>query len=194
MLVLHLRLPTKMTNNGPVIMYKWVVFLRGVNVGGNNIVKMKKLVSHLLDAGFLEAKSYIQSGNLVVSSDLADEQAIELKVAEVINAHFGFKPDVMAVAPSSLREILSDNPFNQPDIDPKNLHYQLCRSTPQPDREKLDALKIESESYHIGQQVLYFHAPDGVGRSKFAAGAEKCLGVPATARNQRTIQKLLEMV
>ncbi len=57
----------------------------------------------------------------------------------------------------------------------------------------LDSIKSRSESYTLIGKAFYFHAPDGIGRSKLAARAEKLLGVDATARNWRTVSKLIAM-
>jgi len=59
----------------------------------------------------------------------------------------------------------------------------------------LESLKSDSERFRLIGRVFYLHAPDGVGRSKLAAKAEKMLGVPMTDRNWRTvttIQKLAQ--
>ena len=62
-----------------------------------------------------------------------------------------------------------------------------------PDIEALDNAKTPTETYQLTDHVLYLHAPDGIGRSKLAANAEKHLGVVTTARNYRTVEKLLSM-
>ncbi len=51
-----------------------------------------------------------------------------------------------------------------------------------------------SETFVVGNGVVYLHAPAGLGTSKFAAGMEKACGVPMTVRNWRTIGSLWEMV
>jgi uncharacterized protein (DUF1697 family) len=53
---------------------------------------------------------------------------------------------------------------------------------------------LSTERYELIDSVFYLYAPDGFGRSKLAAGAERKLGEPATARNFTTIQKLSEML
>ena len=58
------------------------------------------------------------------------------------------------------------------------------------DTDWLDDAKAPREEYRIADQVLYLHAPDGIGRSKLARNAERYLGVVATARNLRTVHKL----
>jgi uncharacterized protein (DUF1697 family) len=54
-------------------------------------------------------------------------------------------------------------------------------------------VKTTTERYQLVRQVFYLHAPDGLGKSKLAASVEKHLGVEATARNWRTVQRVLEL-
>jgi uncharacterized protein (DUF1697 family) len=60
--------------------------------------------------------------------------------------------------------------------------------------EALDNAKTSTEKYKLTDRVFYLHAPDGIARSKLAANAEKLLGVVTTARNYRTVDKVLSMV
>ncbi len=77
----------------------------------------------------------------------------------------------------------------------KTLHFSFLFEPPaDPDLKALADAKSPTESYKLTDRVFYLHAPDGVGRSKLAANAEKHLGVVTTARNYRTVNKLLEMV
>jgi len=62
-----------------------------------------------------------------------------------------------------------------------------------PDFEKLDELKTLTENYKILDNIFYLYAPDGIGRSKLAAKVDKFLGIETTARNWRTINKVLEL-
>ena len=57
----------------------------------------------------------------------------------------------------------------------------------------LESLKSDSERFHLIDKVFYLYAPEGIGRSKLAANAEKLLGAPMTDRNWRTVCKILDM-
>ena len=90
---------------------------------------------------------------------------------------------------------VDSNPFPKAVSDPKTLHFLfLAEPAADPDTEALDDMKTTSEEYKLTDGVFYLHAPDGIGRSKLAANAEKHLGVVATGRNYRTVDKLLSMV
>ena len=59
--------------------------------------------------------------------------------------------------------------------------------------DAIQALCSDSERWQLTDAVFYLHAPDGIARSKLADAAERKLGVGATARNWRTVSKLLEL-
>jgi len=63
-----------------------------------------------------------------------------------------------------------------------------------PDLEKLERIRKENERFELHGRYFYLHAPDGIGRSKLAANAERLLGTPMTDRNWRTVSKIMEMV
>ncbi len=89
---------------------------------------------------------------------------------------------------------MESNPFPEAEAEPKTLHLFFLASAPEAaDIESLTEAKSPSERFHLTDHVFYLHAPDGIGRSKLAANAEKYLGVAITARNWRTVQKLREM-
>jgi uncharacterized protein (DUF1697 family) len=87
------------------------------------------------------------------------------------------------------------NPYPEADEEPKSVHlYFLAGDPAEADIAGLEAVRAPAERFHLEGGVFYLHAPDGVGRSKLAAKAERLLGVSATARNWRTVTKLREMV
>jgi uncharacterized protein (DUF1697 family) len=93
-----------------------------------------------------------------------------------------------------IKEAADANPFPKAEAESKSVHLYFLAKTPKdPDLEALNRLKSGKESFKLMDDVFYLHAPDGIGRSKLAARAEKLIGVEATARNWNTVTKLLEM-
>ncbi|MEX0300458.1 MAG: DUF1697 domain-containing protein [Kordiimonas sp.] len=175
-------------------MNKFIILLRGINVGGKNKVPMKELTKHLLEAGLAGVKTYIQSGNLVISTSITDRHEVTALVMQVIEQRFGFQVSAIALTLNEYSRALTNNPFKDAEDTPSTLHLSFLDTIPSdPDIEKLDNLKSNSERFKLNGPMFYLHAPDGVGRSKLAAGAEKAIGVPATARNWRSAQKILEL-
>jgi hypothetical protein len=78
---------------------------------------------------------------------------------------------------------MAGNLFPEAEADPSSLHIGFLASTPKnPDLKKLESLKAESERFHLSDHMFYLQAPEGVGRSRLAASAEKALGVPMIDR------------
>jgi len=173
----------------------FVVLYRGINVVGNNAVKMERLRALHERLGHRGVASYIQSGNVVVAAR-GSEEAIAGKVAAAFAGEFGFAAKVMVVEARRWGEIVAGNPFAKCAVEnPKKVHAGICLG--EPSAAGLKALLARtggSERFEIGRGVLYLHAPDGYGTSKFAAGMEKAGGVAMTVRNWRTVEALWKMV
>jgi uncharacterized protein (DUF1697 family) len=172
----------------------YIALFRGINVGGKNSLPMKELVALLEGMGAKKVRTYIQSGNAVFQSEENDPAQLAKRLSAEIKKCRGFAPQVLLLKLEAVKLAMAKNPFPEAESDPASLHLGFLLSPPaKPDLERLGSLKKESERFHLGDGVFYLHAPEGVGRSKLAAGAEKALGVPLTDRNWRTVCKLKEL-
>ena len=175
-------------------MITYIALFRGVNVGGNNSMPMKELIAILEGLGMRKVKTYIQSGNVVFQTNEKDLSQTSRKITTEIKKYHGFESHLLILGLEDLKRAIEGNPFSEAETDPSNLHLGFLASrTDRPDLEKLSLLKKESERFQLIDRVFYIHAPEGVGRSKLAASAEKLLGVPMTDRNWRTVCKIMEM-
>ena len=188
-------------------MTTWIALLRGVNVGGKNKLPMKGLISELEALGFENVRTYIQSGNVVfrtpgARSDRASLSAagIATSIAQSIKNRFGFQPGVIVISKEEVIRTATSNPFSEAEeeLDGGALHLFFLDIPPKDvlrkmDAKSLDAVKRPTERWQVIGSVFYLHAPEGFGNSKLAARAERCLGVPATARNWRTVCELLKL-
>lgn len=174
-------------------MNTYIVLFRGINVGGKNILPMKELKSTLENIGFRRVRTYIQSGNVILESDQNNTKAIASEIADAVISAHRFKPNVIVLTAAGLQNSVERNPFDTDDG--KALHFYFLESLPrEPRLEMLMKLKADTEEYEITDNVFYLFAPDGIGRSKLAANVEKYMGVPVTARNWNTVNKLLTMI
>jgi uncharacterized protein (DUF1697 family) len=174
-------------------MRNYIAFFRGVNVGGNR-VSMKELVALLESLGCRSVKTYIQSGNAIFESQV-DAVPLSAAINAEIRIRYGFEPEVLLLEPEDVSRAIHNNPFPEAESDPKSLHLGFLASAPeQADWKALESLRKESEQYRLIGNVFYLLAPEGVGRSRLAANAERALGVPMTDRNWRTVCALMEMV
>lgn len=171
-----------------------IALLRGINVIGNNKLPMKELSALLTGLGLRDVQTYIQSGNVVFHSNAKNKTALAAKISAAIEAQHGFAPQVLLLDAAELHRAMADNPYPEAEADPKSLHLFFLDGAPlHPDLKSLEALKADSERFKLAGKVFYLHAPEGFGRSKLAARAEKLLGVAASARNWNTVCKLAEM-
>ncbi|MDA1074805.1 MAG: DUF1697 domain-containing protein [Proteobacteria bacterium] len=169
-----------------------IALLRGINVGGRNVLTMAALKETFEQLGCTDVQTYIQSGNVVFQT--ADLARLKRKLPESLNRQIGTTPEVIYVSATEWRNVVNANPFPEATRDPKTVHAFFLQDTPDIDPKSLDALKSKSEAWRIVGDVFYLYAPDGVGRSRLANRAEATLGVATTARNWRTITRLLAMV
>ena len=182
-----------MATQGNAAVRTWIALFRGINVGGNHILPMAALREDLEALDLQEVRTYIQSGNVVFETAEAME-TVGPGIEQRIQERHGFRPAVMMLSRGQLRAIDAANPFPETVGQPKTLHFQfLAAPASTADLEGMAQWKAENERFHLTDRALYFHAPDGIGRSKLAARMEKLLGVPATGRNYRTVAKLLAM-
>ncbi len=175
-------------------MQTYIAFFRGINVGGHNRLPMKALKVQLEKLGLSGIKTYIQSGNVVFQSDPIDPSQLAEKIrAEVKKAH-GFDPEVLVLRLDELKTALEANPFPEAEPEPKTLHIGFLASTPvSPDMEGLESLRKDNERFQLKDRYFFLYAPDGIGRSRLAAKAEKLLGVAMTDRNWRTAAKVMAL-
>jgi uncharacterized protein (DUF1697 family) len=169
-------------------MKTYIALFRGINVGGKNALPMKELVAILEDLGSEKVKTYIQSGNAVFVSPEKDPQRLSKTIRVEVKKRRGFEPYVLLLELKDFDRVIRNNPFPDAETDPQTLHTGFLASTPEhPNLKTLDSLKRGSERFRLIDSVFYLHAPDGIGKSKLAANAEKLLGVEMTDRNWRTV-------
>ncbi len=171
----------------------WVALFRGINVGGKNIVPMAELRSELEAVGLQSVRSYIQSGNVVFESKLKSANSLSKLISDCVEENRGFRPAVLILNSNDLQKAIDSNPFQAAASEPGKLHCFFLSKAAKLDSASVEKAQAQSETCKLVGKVFYLHAPDGIGRSKLAANAEKYLGVPVTARNFRTVLKIAEL-
>lgn len=175
-------------------MARLIVLLRGINLGARNRISMPDLREALGDAGYDDVRTYLQSGNVVLTStDSAKKVARECE--RLIADRFGLEIAVVTRTRNELAKVVERNPLGRVAKDPKR--YQVSFLAAKPDaklvRKLADAAVAPEKLVSIGRELYAWH-PKGVARSKlWAQLAGKDLGVTATARNWTTVTKLLEL-
>lgn len=176
-------------------MQTYIALFRAINVLGNNLLSMKELKVILANLGAEEVETYIQSGNVVMNHKEKDTKKLSNKIKTAIKKSHRFEPNVLLLKQKDVLKAYSSNPFSEGEEEPKTVHAFFCEAKPtKPDFAKMDEIKTGTERYELIDKIYYLHTPDGFGRSKLGARCEKLLGVPATARNWRTVKKLVKMI
>jgi len=175
-------------------MNTYIALFRGINVLGKNLLPMRDLVALCEALGCKNVRTYIQSGNVVFQSRRSDRSSLARKISTGIAERHGFEPRVLLLTTDEMAHAVRSNPFPEAAAEPKSLHlYFLAAAAKHPDLEALERLRKPDERFHFADSVFYLHAPDGIGRSKLAASAERRVGVPMTARNWRTVCSIMEL-
>lgn len=170
-----------------------VALLRAVNVGGKNRLAMADLRSIAEACGLEQARTYIQSGNLVFATAMRRTDAVAKKLTNTIAEAASVEPDVIVRTRSELASVVDRNPYRKRDEDPTHLHVVFMSGSAKASIESADlAAYAPEEAAAVGRQ-LYLFLPSGVGRSKLAADLGRQQGPGGTMRNWRTVTTLLEM-
>ena len=175
----------------------YVALLRGINVSGHHKMKMIDLKALLLDLGLQQVKTYLQSGNVIFSSELNDTAELEVQISNAVHKGFGYDIRIKVIEKADFQNIIKSNPFlSSSDIDTKQLYYIHLMG-----KANLDAYQILEkdvkypEKMHLIAETLFVHYAQGYGRSKLHGGIiEKKLSVAATARNHNTMKNLGELL
>lgn len=167
---------------------RYVALVRGINVGGRNALSMVRLRELCGSVGCSDVSTYIQSGNVVLSSDRSRD-GLRALLEEALARELPTAPTVVVRTPAELRQVLAANPF--PQADPKSLHVAFAAEEVEP--AGLETDEFLPDELAVRGADIYLHLPTGLGRSKLAATLERRVPCPVTVRNWRTVGKLAEL-
>lgn len=176
-------------------MKTYIALLRGINVSGQKIIKMEVLRKSLESLDLANVSTYIQSGNILFRSALADAGKLEALLHDHIEKEFGFDVSVLVVTPDDLRTVIAQNPFADEKIEEPQPYVSFLSQQPsEQNLEALQAMDFQQDRFIGIDKTLYIHYADGAGKTKLSnAVIERKLKLTATARNWKTVQKLLEL-
>jgi uncharacterized protein (DUF1697 family) len=174
----------------------YIALLRGINVGAHKRMKMEKLVASCAACGYSGAKTYIQSGNVVLKAAKMPAEKLSKTLAARIATDFGFSADVISRTREELGAIIAGNPLlKERGIDTEKLHVVFLAEPPELSAiKKLQTLTIAPDLVRIANREIYFYFPNGVsGSSLWKHPLDKVLEVSATMRNWNTVNELFAM-
>jgi len=169
-----------------------VALLRGINVGGKHSVPMTELAALFTKCGCSEVTTYIQSGNVVFCTSKKLDAAT---IAARIEMNFGFPVPVILRTADEMEAVVRRNPFPKADPDKERLHVSFLVSAPTAAQiASLDPNRSPGDTFKVLGREIYLLLPNGAGNSKLTnAYFDSKLKTTSTARNWRTVLKLLEM-
>ena len=159
-----------------------IALLRAVNVGGTGKLSMQGLATLCTKLGFKNPRTYIQSGNVLFESPLA-EKAIRAKLEEGLTRMLGKPANVVLRTAAELEAVLKANPF--PNAEPARVGVYF-QADPVHKSQLLQTKGPDGEDVRLGKREFYIYFPNGMGRSKLKLPT----GV-GTVRNMNTVAKLV---
>lgn len=159
----------------------YVALLRGVNVGGNKMLKMEDLRKTFESLGYTNVRTVLQSGNVIFDAKTKPRD---------LESHLGVR--VVLRTQAEIRSAIARNPYPaEAENDPGHL-IVVFLSAALPSDEPLHKFALPHEKFVVKGKEIYIHFGEGMGRSKLAESlTEKKLGVVPTARNWNTVNKLV---
>lgn len=136
----------------------YIALLRGINVGGNNIIKMVDLKACFEEMGFEGVSTYIQSGNVIFSSDEHDQVALTEKIEKMLSKKFDYKSSVVTISDKQLKEAVDGAPrgFGS---EPGEYRYDVIfLKKPLQAKEAIKSVSVKDgvDAAWVGKEVLYF--------------------------------------
>jgi len=174
----------------------FVALLRGVNVGGNNMISMKSLKESFETMGFTNVSTYINSGNIIFQSKEDDPRKLEKKIEQMLSSEYQLESKVVLRSLSELETLVKALPQNWGDNSDWRFNVIFLRHSI--DSEKiLDELPansdIEEVLYRPGTLLWSVQASEA-NRSKFVKLSTRKSFKDMTVRNLNTTRKLYDLM
>ncbi|MFN0010844.1 MAG: DUF1697 domain-containing protein [Phycisphaerales bacterium] len=177
-----------------------IAFLRGINVGGKHTLPMETLRGLCEGLGLRDARTYIQSGNVVFSAGKRELAKAAAGLEGAIEKRCGFRPRVVVRTLEEVRGVIAGSPFGGGRAGPavidgtRLLVMFLAEEPSEPAKKAVGAIKANPERVRLMGRDLYMDFPNGLAKSTLPMGAlEKAVGVAGTVRNWNTVRMVVEM-
>lgn len=172
----------------------YIALLRGINVGGHNMIKMAELKRVLETMGLGKVKTYIQSGNVLFESE-EEARPLGQRMEAEIKKVFGLSVPVVLRTIIEFEQIIKNCPFPTDTLlEGESVQVAFLADTPsQEGMNKLSSFQSDMDEYLIAGKDVYLFFRQSFRTSKLATQLPK-LGVTATVRNWKTVIKLASMV
>jgi uncharacterized protein (DUF1697 family) len=180
-----------------MITNKYIALLRGINVGGNNIIKMMDLKACFETIGLTDVVTYIQSGNVLFTSDEPDKIKLTNKIERQLSDSFNYLSKIVLITHGQLETVVKRAPegFGS---EPEEYRYDvLFLKEPLTSMEAIKSVKVREgvDKVYPGKEVLYFSRLISKASQSYLS---KIIALPIyknmTIRNWNTTTKLLMLM
>lgn len=173
-----------------------LALLRGINVSGHKMIKMDLLKKTLADSGFLDVQTYIQSGNVFVTTPEESAAKVGFLIKQEIVKNFGYDVPIVMISKQDLLDCFTNNPFlNETNVDLKKLYVSFLSSTlPDNSLSQLNLNFIKPDELALDSTRIYIKYDTSPAKIRLDNNwIEKKLNVTSTIRNWNTVTQLLKM-
>ena len=175
----------------------YLALLRGINVGGKNIIKMADLRSCFEAEGFRDVVTYIQSGNVIFRAPSSGLKTLTNRIEKMLAAAFGYEASVVMRSPKQMRAVVSGAPADfgeQPETYRYDVIFLKAPLTATAAMELIPTRPGVDEAW-AGNGVLYFSRRiEQASRSYLSRLASMPVYQRVTIRNWNTTTRLLELM
>jgi uncharacterized protein (DUF1697 family) len=175
---------------------KYVALLRGINVGGKNIIKMAELKKAVEECGFSDVRTYIQSGNIIYESGENNKEKVSNKLEACLLRHFTYDLHVVIRNEEQMKKIISDIPCDWGKCKDLRCYIAFIRE-PVSEQDVLCEVELKEgiDSIKTGHGVLYMSTLlTGLTQSRFTRLISKKIYKDITIRNYSTVKNLVSLM
>ena len=177
----------------PMPAKRWIVLLRGVNLGRNKRIAMADLRSLLTSVGYKDVRTHIVSGNAIVTGGRGSAASMEKRIARRLVDDLGLDVTVFVRSLPELDALIAANPFARKPAGKNALHGVFLSEDPKPSAVKaLDPKAYAPDRFAFGKRLIYLSLTSGVAGSTLPDW-EKALGVRTTMRTWNVVTKLRDL-
>ncbi len=176
---------------------QYLALLRGINVGGSNIIKMVDLKVCFEGMGLADVATYIQSGNVLFKSPEQDKAKLTKRIESVLSERFRFEARLVVVTHKQLKQTVEDAPRGFGKSPDKFRYDVIFLKEPLTAKEAMKSMSTKEgvDNAYRGKDVLYFSRL--ISRAT-QSRLPRIIGLPVyqsmTIRNWNTTTKLLALM
>lgn len=176
---------------------KYVALLRGVNVGGKNKLPMGELKAAIEKLGMTDVQTYINSGNIIFSTDEEDDMKLQETIKDMIKRKFDITTPVAVISENELKESMANAPdwWNVDKEDKNNAIFVIPPATAESIIEIVGEAKPEYEKIGYSGRIIFWTAPlKTFSRTRWSKVVSTSAYNDITIRNANTANKLLSLI